>query len=199
MHTGAFLTNPRLSFVRGEIEGILRYVTLEFMPGPGEPVVDFSLLTEGQLSLLYISLVLTAQAIGREALAGRLTTFDVDRLRPPVFTLLAVEEPENSLSPHYLGRVWRRCRACPTAMTRRQSSPPSPRRSCGGSSRPRCATSGWMTSGARCSPVRQRRVHAVDPNVVRDERHGLGDRIPRWLHPGSEGRTRLIFRGGHRE
>lgn len=105
MHTGAFLTNPRLSFVRGEIEGILRNVTLEFAPGPGQPVVDFTLLSDGQLSLLYISLVLTAQAIGREALAGRLTTFNVDRLRPPVFTLLAVEEPENSLSPHYLGRV----------------------------------------------------------------------------------------------
>jgi putative ATP-dependent endonuclease of the OLD family len=105
MHTGAFLTNPRLSFVRGGIEAILRYVTIEFAPGPGQPVVDFSLLSDGQLSLLYISLVLTAQAIGREVLAGRLTTFDVDRLRPPVFTLLAVEEPENSLSPHYLGRV----------------------------------------------------------------------------------------------
>ena len=105
MHTGAFLTNPRLSFVRSEIEGILRYVTLEFAPGHGEPIVDFSLLSDGQMSLLYISLVLAAQSIGREALAGRLTTFDLDRLRPPVFTLLAVEEPENSLSPHYLGRV----------------------------------------------------------------------------------------------
>ncbi|SDO16589.1 ATP-dependent endonuclease [Geodermatophilus sp. DSM 45219] len=105
MHTGAFLTNPRLSFVRSEIEGILRYVTLEFAPGHGEPIVDFSLLSDGQMSLLYISLVLAAQSIGREALAGRLTTFDLGRLRPPVFTLLAVEEPENSLSPHYLGRV----------------------------------------------------------------------------------------------
>lgn len=31
--------------------------------------------------------------------------FDPDKLRPPVFTLVAVEEPENSLSPHYLGRI----------------------------------------------------------------------------------------------
>lgn len=49
--------------------------------------------------------MLTAQAIGQQALTGRATAFDLDRLRPPVFTLLAVEEPENSLSPHYLGRV----------------------------------------------------------------------------------------------
>lgn len=105
LHTGTFLTNPSLSFTRSEIEAILRYVTLEFTPGPGQPVVDFSLLSDGQQSLLYIALVLTAQAIGRKALAGQVTAFDLDRLRPPVFTLLAVEEPENSLSPHYLGRV----------------------------------------------------------------------------------------------
>jgi putative ATP-dependent endonuclease of OLD family len=105
LHTGTFLTNPGLSFTRSEIEAVLRYVTLEFAPGPGQPVVDFSLLSDGQQSLLYIALVLTAHVLGRQALTGQVTTFDLDRLRPPVFTLLAVEEPENSLSPHYLGRV----------------------------------------------------------------------------------------------
>lgn len=105
VHSGEFLTNPGLSFVRNEIEGVLRYITLEFAPGHGQPAVDFSLLSDGQMSLLYLSLVLTAQSIGRDVLAGKLPTFDPDRLRPPVFTLLAVEEPENSLSPHYLGRV----------------------------------------------------------------------------------------------
>jgi putative ATP-dependent endonuclease of OLD family len=105
LHTGTFLTNPGLSFTRSEIEAVLRFVTLEFAPGPGQPVVDFSLLSDGQQSLLYIALVLTAQVLGRKTLTGQVTTFDLDRLRPPVFTLLAVEEPENSLSPHYLGRV----------------------------------------------------------------------------------------------
>jgi len=105
LHTGTFLTNPGLSFTHSEIEAVLRYVTLEFAPSPGQPVVDFSLLSDGQQSLLYIALVLTAQALGRQTLTGQVTTFDLDRLRPPVFTLLAVEEPENSLSPHYLGRV----------------------------------------------------------------------------------------------
>jgi putative ATP-dependent endonuclease of the OLD family len=105
LHTGAFFTNPGLSFTRSEIEAVLRYVTLEFTPGPGQPAVDFSLLSDGQQSLLYIALVLTAQDLGRKALAGQIAAFDLDRLRPAVFTLLAVEEPENSLSPHYLGRV----------------------------------------------------------------------------------------------
>lgn len=105
LHTGSFLTNPCLSFTHSEIEGILRYVTLEFTPGPGQQVVDFSLLSDGQQSLLYVALVMTAHAIGRSCLTGGTEAFDVDVLRPPVFTLLAMEEPENSLSPHYLGRI----------------------------------------------------------------------------------------------
>jgi predicted ATPase len=46
--------------------------------------------------------------VGVEVLSGKLgDAFDIDKLRPAVFTLIAVEEPENSLSPHYLGRVVR--------------------------------------------------------------------------------------------
>lgn len=46
--------------------------------------------------------------IGSDVLGGKLPgAFDIDKLRPAVFTLIALEEPENSLSPHYLGRVVR--------------------------------------------------------------------------------------------
>jgi len=55
--------------------------------------------------MLYLSLVLSSQAIGRAVLAEDDDSFDADKLRPPVFTVVAVEEPENSLSPHYLGRI----------------------------------------------------------------------------------------------
>lgn len=45
--------------------------------------------------------------ISDKVLAGELSAFDIDKLRPAIFTLIAVEEPENSLSPHYLGRIVR--------------------------------------------------------------------------------------------
>ncbi|WP_323807913.1 AAA family ATPase [Acinetobacter haemolyticus] len=35
----------------------------------------------------------------------RRDSFDIDKLNPPVFSLILIEEPENSLSPHYLGRI----------------------------------------------------------------------------------------------
>ncbi len=70
--------------------------------------MDFARLSDGQQSLLYVSLVLAMHSIGRKVLSGELAAaFDIDKLRPAVFTLIAIEEPENSLSPHYLGRVVR--------------------------------------------------------------------------------------------
>lgn len=83
---------------------MLRHLSISFSPGHDEANVDFSRLSDGQKSMLYLSLVLSSQAIGRSVLQGD-ESFDPDKLRPPVFTLIAVEEPENSLSPHYLGRI----------------------------------------------------------------------------------------------
>jgi putative ATP-dependent endonuclease of OLD family len=105
LHKGVYYANPSVSFERNEIDSLLRHLTVGFTPGHGEQLVDFSRLSDGQQSLLYVSLVLAIQAIGRAVLAKKLDAFDVDKLRPAVFTLLAMEEPENSLSPHYLGRV----------------------------------------------------------------------------------------------
>lgn len=105
LHKGSYYASPSVSFEHNEIDNLLRHLTVGFTPGHDATLVDFSRLSDGQKSLLYISMVLAVQGIGRRVLAGELDAFDVDRLRPAVFTLMAMEEPENSLSPHYLGRV----------------------------------------------------------------------------------------------
>lgn len=105
LHKGSFFSDPRLTFVASEIEALLRHMSVSFAPGHDEQLVDFSRLSDGQKSMLYLSLVLSSQAIGRAVLAEDDGSFDANKLRPPVFTLVAVEEPENSLSPHYLGRI----------------------------------------------------------------------------------------------
>lgn len=105
LHKGRFFTDPKITFIASEIEALLRHMSVSFSPGHDEPLVDFSRLSDGQKSMLYLSLVLSSQAIGRAVLAEEDLSFDVNKLRPPVFTLVAVEEPENSLSPHYLGRI----------------------------------------------------------------------------------------------
>jgi putative ATP-dependent endonuclease of the OLD family len=106
LHKGNFFADPKITFVASEIEALLRHMSVSFSPGHDENFVDFSRLSDGQKSLLYLSLVLSSQAIGRGALSSEeQVSFDLDKLRPPVLTLVAIEEPENSLSPHYLGRI----------------------------------------------------------------------------------------------
>src|SRR5690606_8592502 len=100
LHRGHFFADPAVSFAQSKIDTLLRHLSLSFKPGHGEPLVDFSRLSDGQQSLLYISLVLAMREIGDKVLAGESDAFDIDKLRPAIFTLIAVEEPENSLSPH---------------------------------------------------------------------------------------------------
>ncbi|NDR54428.1 TOPRIM nucleotidyl transferase/hydrolase domain-containing protein [Actinomyces sp. 565] len=110
LHKGVFFKDPAIAFGRGEIEGVLRQLTVIFAPGPAGDVVSFERLSDGQKSLLYISLVLAWQGIARKVLSGEEVAFDPDRLRPPVHIVIALEEPENSLAPHYLGRIVRQLR-----------------------------------------------------------------------------------------
>lgn len=106
LHRGDFYAEPSISFARNELESLLRHLTVGFAPGHAERLVDFSRLSDGQQSLLYLTLVVAVQGIGRKVLAGDLDDeFDVDKLRPATFTLIAMEEPENSLAPQYLGRI----------------------------------------------------------------------------------------------
>jgi putative ATP-dependent endonuclease of OLD family len=105
LHKGSFFTDPKVTFVSSEIEALLRHLSVSFSPAHGEQLVDFSRLSDGQKSMLYLSLVLSIQGIGRAVLRGEEESFDVEKLKPAVFTLVAMEEPENSLSPHNLGRV----------------------------------------------------------------------------------------------
>lgn len=105
LHKGRFFTHPSVTFMANEIESLLRHLSVSFSPGHGEQMVDFSRLSDGQKSMLYLSLVLSSQAVGRAVLSGDDDSFDAEKLRPAVFTIVALEEPENSLSPHYLGRI----------------------------------------------------------------------------------------------
>ncbi|MDO4230362.1 MAG: AAA family ATPase [Capnocytophaga sp.] len=105
LHKGNYFKEPKISFAHSEIENILRHMSVSFTPGHDTNLVDFSRLSDGQKSMLYLSLVLASQSISHSVLNDGDDNFDIAKLRPPIFTIIALEEPENSLSPHYLGRI----------------------------------------------------------------------------------------------
>lgn len=110
VHTSQFLKDPRVAFGHGELEGVLRQLTINFSPSHSQDALSFDRLSDGQKSLLYISLVVAWQKLCRRVLAEEETGLDPDKLRPPVHMIFALEEPENSLAPQYLGRVIRQLR-----------------------------------------------------------------------------------------
>jgi putative ATP-dependent endonuclease of OLD family len=107
LHKGSYYAQPELSFGKSDIDDLLKYLTLTFSPGHGDAEVDFSRLGDGQKSMLYLSLVVSIQELGQRILEGKAEGWDTKKLQPPIFSILAVEEPENSLSPHHLGRIIR--------------------------------------------------------------------------------------------
>lgn len=105
LYAGDYLTDASVGFGATGIEALLRLITVTFTPAPGGNVLALSRLSDGQKSLMYIALVLALHQVGHQVLHGQTNAFDPMKMRPAIFTLIALEEPENSLSPHYLGRI----------------------------------------------------------------------------------------------
>jgi putative ATP-dependent endonuclease of OLD family len=105
LHKGKYFSKPEVTFSTSELESLLKHLSLSFSPSHDSSQVDFTRLSDGQKSLLYLTLVLASHKVTRSITNQHSGLFDEDKLRPPIFTIVAVEEPENSLSPHYLGRI----------------------------------------------------------------------------------------------
>lgn len=108
LHKGSHFKDASVTFGADNLEKLIQNFSVQFTPAHASKDIDYSLLSDGQKSLLYLSLVSSYIEIGRKALAqedGEDLGIELDKLSPPVFSIIAVEEPENSLSPHYLGRI----------------------------------------------------------------------------------------------
>ena len=109
VYKGRHLNQAGLNFPVGDVDEILKLIQLQFMPDASGSQVDTSRLSDGQKSLVYFALTKALFDIDkatRHAIVNRQpSNFDGDKMKLPVFSLIALEEPENHLSPHYLGRI----------------------------------------------------------------------------------------------
>jgi len=109
IYKGRHLTDAALNFPVNEVDEILKLIQLQFMPDAAGNKVDTKRLSDGQRSLVYFALTKALFDIDkntRQAIMSKSpSNFDADKMKLPIFSLIALEEPENHLSPHYLGRV----------------------------------------------------------------------------------------------
>ena len=100
-------SNPKINFNSTDLETILKKVEVTFSPTETHREYHVEELGDGLRSLFYLSLVNTFLEIEEEILESINDDKEEDifTLIPPVLTIVAVEEPENHISPHLLGRV----------------------------------------------------------------------------------------------
>lgn len=91
--------------VARRLEDLIRQVEATFSPGPAGKEDGIDRLSDGQRSLFYVAMVAAIfdvqEAVGRAEAPG----LSPEQISPPILNVFAVEEPENHVAPHYLGRI----------------------------------------------------------------------------------------------
>lgn len=91
--------------VAKRIEDLIAQVETIFQPSPTGTEESVDRLSDGQRSLFYLALVAMSFDVQARLRKDKAHGLETDRLRRPALTILAVEEPENHVSPHFLGRI----------------------------------------------------------------------------------------------
>lgn len=98
--------NPTFEPITRDMTVLVKNAEMLFEPtatGRTRPAQE---LSDGQQSLLHIALTAATLDLESEIAAGRHDDkFDMTATTLPTLTLLAIEEPENNLSPYFLSRV----------------------------------------------------------------------------------------------
>lgn len=106
LHSAGTDADPSFRPVSAEFDQFVGSADLYFEPseiGLPRKAAD---LSDGQRSLLHIALTATALDIESEIASGQgVKEFNGTEIGLPTLTILAVEEPENSLSPFFLSRI----------------------------------------------------------------------------------------------
>jgi len=89
-----------------DFEKILTKTEISFTPSIEGNEQTSERLSDGMKSLFYFTLIGTLFEIENKILSTTGTDeLKMNRLNIPIFNIFAIEEPENHLAPHYLGRI----------------------------------------------------------------------------------------------
>lgn len=112
VHQGNTHAKPILRLLETRLDELVKRAEFVFFPDEAARARPLEDLSDGQRSLFHIALTAATLEIERDALAQAAedSVFDQEKLRRVHLTILAIEEPENSLSPFYLSRIMKQAR-----------------------------------------------------------------------------------------
>ena len=109
-HEDKRFSQAELTINSTEIAVALRQIALKFSPTTTEEAFTVSDLGDGLRSIFYFSLVDSILDIELKITKDREENPDNPRFKliPPILTILAIEEPENHIAPHHIGKLVKR-------------------------------------------------------------------------------------------
>jgi len=105
LFTAEIYQSVNLSPFSSDFEKILTKTEITFTPSIEGNEQTSERLSDGMKSLFYFTLIGTLFEIENKILSTATDDLKMNRLNIPLFNIFAIEEPENHLAPHYLGRV----------------------------------------------------------------------------------------------
>lgn len=107
VHEAGTDTMPVLRLVESRFEELVRKAEFAFFPDEAGQERVLADLSDGQRSLFHIALTAATLEVEKDVFAQPAdeSSFDQEKLRRTSLTFLAIEEPENSLSPFFLSRI----------------------------------------------------------------------------------------------
>ena len=100
-------TTPAMRLIESRFDELVRNAIFTFSPDEAEGERAIEELSDGQRSLFHIALTATTLQVEQEALQHVAVNrpFENEGLQRAHLSILAIEEPENSLSPFFLSRI----------------------------------------------------------------------------------------------
>lgn len=105
VHTAGTDTTPIFRPVDLRIQEFVRKIEVVFHPDENGRDRNLEDLSDGQSSLFHIAMTAATLDLEAAILAEKVEGFQPDGIALPALTLIALEEPENNLSPFYLSRI----------------------------------------------------------------------------------------------
>ncbi|MBQ8680588.1 MAG: AAA family ATPase [Treponema sp.] len=94
-----------LTPIETDLTSIVGQINAYFSPGQADAMDSVEKLSDGTKSLFYLTLLNTLFEVENKINCDQVDGFDKSKINKPCLTLFALEEPENHLSPHYIGRI----------------------------------------------------------------------------------------------
>lgn len=107
LHNSSFMCyqNVKLEIVSDKFEELIKSLLLKLAPAETAASKELTELSDGQISILYFALSIGLLELELSHHKDEIKGFKEQDYELPIFTIVALEEPENHLSSFYLSRI----------------------------------------------------------------------------------------------